>query len=372
MFDRLKGIIKKEFYHIFRDKRTLLILFGIPIVQIVLFGFAISNEIKNVKIAVLDLSKDEHSTKIIEKVLSTPYFDLDSYLNSKDEIDKTFKKGVIKATLVFPPQFSETLKKENRADIQIISDATDPNTGTQVGSYLQLQVQQYLVENEMSTAMLPPPAMINTEIEMRYNPELKSVYMFVPGLITIILMLVCTMMTSIAITREKETGTMEVLLASPMHPATILLGKVIPYLLLSFVNASIILGLGRFIFDVPVVGSYALLIGEIILYCMVVLALGIFVSTIAETQQLALMISLFALFLPTMLLSGFIFPIENMPLPLQVISKVVPATYFNIIIKAVMLKGVTIQFILKETLTLVGIFIVLMTVSIKRFKIRLE
>ncbi|NME70253.1 ABC transporter permease [Flammeovirga aprica] len=372
MFDRLKGIIKKEFYHIFRDQRTLLILFGIPIVQIVLFGFAISNEIKNVKIAVLDQSKDEHSSQIIDKVLSTSYFDLDSYVNSLEDINDAFQKGRIKAALVFPPNFSETLRKENKADVQIISDATDPNTGTQIGNYLQMQVQQYLMEHEITATSTLPPALINTEVEMRYNPELKSVYMFVPGLITIILMLVCTMMTSIAITREKETGTMEVLLASPMHASIILLGKVIPYLLLSFVNASFIIALGKFIFEVPVMGSYVLLIGEIILYCLVVLALGIFVSTVAETQQLALMISLFALFLPTMLLSGFIFPIENMPLPLQVVSKIVPATYFNIIIKSIMLKGATLNFILKETLILIGFFFFLMGVSIKRFKIRLE
>ncbi|TRX70174.1 ABC transporter permease [Flammeovirga kamogawensis] len=369
---RLGGIIKKEFYHIFRDKRTLLILFGIPIVQIILFGFAISNEIKNVKIAVLDMAKDEHSQKIIDKVLSTSYFDLDKYLTSTDEIDKTFREGKIKATLVFPPKFSEDLKKSKTANIQIISDASDPNTGTQVGTYLQMQVQSYLIENEMSQVHLPPPALINTEVEMRYNPELLSVYMFVPGLITIILMLVCTMMTSIAITREIETGTMEVLLASPMHPFTIILGKVVPYLLLSFLNASIIIGLGKYLFEVPVLGNYALLIGEIILYCLVVLALGIFVSTIAETQQLALMISLFAMFLPTMLLSGFIFPVENMPLPLQVVSSIVPATYFNIIIKSVMLKGVTIAYIWKETAVLCFMFIVLIAVSVKRFKIRLD
>ncbi|NLR92060.1 ABC transporter permease [Flammeovirga agarivorans] len=370
--NRLKGIIKKEFFHIFRDKRTLLILFGIPIVQIVLFGFAISTEIKQVKIAVLDMAKDEHSQKITEKVLSTPYFVLDKYLNDTKEIDETFKEGKIKATLVFPPKFSEELERTNQANVQIIADASDPNTGTQIGSFLQLQVQEYLITNEFSKGGIKIPALINAEVEMRYNKELKSAYMFVPGLITIILMLVCTMMTSIAITREIETGTMEVLLASPMHPAIILLGKVLPYLLLSFANASLILGLGKFIFYVPIVGNPLLLAAEIGLYCLVVLALGIFISTVARTQQLALMISLFALFLPTMLLSGFIFPVENMPLPLQIISRIVPATYFNIIIKAIMLKGASFSIIWKETVILIGIFIVLMGVSTKRFKIRLE
>ncbi|MBB3696064.1 ABC transporter permease [Flammeovirga yaeyamensis] len=369
--DRLKGIIKKEFYHIFRDKRTLLILFGIPIVQIVLFGFAISTEIKEVKIALLNQANDEASHTLVDKILSTSYFQVDELIQNEAGINESFKKGKIKAALVIPPNFESDIRKNNTANIQIICDASDPNTGTQIGAYLEGQIQGFIYGNAQKSKGIRPPIQINTEIQMRYNPELKSAYSFVPGLITIILMLICTMMTSIAITREIETGTMEVLLASPMHPATIILGKVIPYLALSFTIAIFILFLGKFVFGVPILAHFGLLIFEILLYCLVVLALGIFISTIAKTQQLALMISLFALFLPTMLLSGFIFPIHNMPLPLQMVTKVIPATYFNIIIKALMLKGATLAEIWKETAILGGIFIFLVGVSIKRFNIRL-
>ncbi|OHX65196.1 ABC transporter permease [Flammeovirga pacifica] len=369
--DRLKGIIKKEFYHIFRDKRTLLILFGIPIVQIVLFGFAISTEIKEVKVALLNQSKEVSSHQLVNKILSTSYFKVDEILENEEAINTSFKKGRIKAAIVIPPHFEEDILKNKEAKVQIICDASDPNTGTQIGAFLEGQIQSFLYENAQKTFGSSPPIQINTEIQMRYNPELKSAYTFVPGLITIILMLICTMMTSIAITREIETGTMEVLLASPMHPSIIILGKVIPYLALSFSIAVFILFLGKFVFGVPILAHFGLITFEILLYCLVVLALGIFISTVAKTQQLALMISLFALFLPTMLLSGFIFPIHNMPLPLQMVTKVIPATYFNIIIKALMLKGATISEILKETLVLAGMFVVLVGVSIKRFNIRL-
>lgn len=367
---QLLGVIQKEFYHIFRDKRTLLILFGIPAVQIILFGYAISNEIKSAKIAVVDMAHDVYSEQITDKILSTDYFKLEEQTRTYDELNAAFKRGKIKAAVVFPPNFEADCKKEGIARVQIIADATDPNIGTSITGYLQGQIAEYLMAKEQARGGMPYP--IDVRVEMLYNKELKSVFMFVPGLMTIILMLISTMLTAIAITREKETGTMEVLLASPISAATLIVGKVIPYLILSFVNALVILALGYFVFGVPVVGSFGLLMAECFLYVLVALCLGILISTKVETQQVALLVSLFALFMPTMLLSGFIFPIENMPWPLQMVSRIVPATYFNIIVKSIMLKGVGIAVLWKETVVLLVMLVVLLGASIKNFKIRLE
>jgi len=207
---------------------------------------------------------------------------------------------------------------------------------------------------------------------MLYNPRMKSVFMFVPGVMTIILMLVSAMMTSIAITREKELGTMEILMVSPLKPPMIIIGKVVPYLLLGFINAIVILALGKFVFGMPIEGNLALLIGVCILFVITSLALGILISTRTETQQVALMISLMALMLPTIILSGFIFPVENMPMPLQVISNFIPAKWFIIILKDIMLKGVGWAYIWKEVLVLVGMTMFFIGASVKSFKIRLE
>ena len=207
---------------------------------------------------------------------------------------------------------------------------------------------------------------------MVYNAELKSVYMFVPGVMTVILMLVSAMMTSISITREKEQGTMEILLVSPLKPFQVIIGKVFPYIFLSVINAVVIVLLSIFIFNVPVKGSLFLLGFESILFIITSLALGILISTISATQQTAMMISLMGLMLPTILLSGFIFPISSMPLPLQVISNIIPAKWFIIIVKGIMLKGVDIVFLLKETLILFAMTLLFMGISVKKYKIRLE
>jgi ABC-2 type transport system permease protein len=207
---------------------------------------------------------------------------------------------------------------------------------------------------------------------MFYNPELKSVFNFVPGVMTVILMLVSAMMTSISITREKELGTMEILLVSPLKPLQVIIGKVFPYIFLSIINAIVILTLGYFVFKMPINGSLLLLAFESILFIITALSLGILISTVSNSQQTAMMLSLMGLMLPVIILSGFIFPINSMPLPMQVISNIIPAKWFIIIVKAIMLKGVGIQYIWKETLVLMGMTVVFITVSIKKYKIRLE
>ena len=323
--NRFFAFVRKEFYHIIRDWRTLIILIGMPIAQILIFGFAISNEIKDAKIAVLDYAKDQHSTALINKILSTDYFILEEYLTDNTEIESIFKKGKVKEVIIFEERFGEKFEREKKSNIQIIADASDPNIATMLLNYTQAIISDYQMSQNRLRKM---PFAINIQSEMFYNKELKGAYLFVPGLIAIILMLVSAMMTSISITKEKELGTMEILLATPMKPVIIIVAKVIPYLLLSFTNAIIILTLGYFVFDVPIHGSLVLLLLEMVLFILTVLSLGIFISTVTNSQQVALMASLMGLMLPTILLSGFLFPVENMPIPLQIISNIVPAKWF--------------------------------------------
>ncbi|MEN8886112.1 MAG: ABC transporter permease [Winogradskyella sp.] len=366
---RFIGFIKKEFYHIFRDRRSLFILFGMPIAQILLFGFAITNEINNVDIAILDHTRDTTTKEIINKIAASKYFSIKQIIEKESDIEAIFKKGKVKAVLNFEKDFSKHLIKENKATIQIITDATDPNTANTITNFVSAILQTYqkeLNKNITITYQIVPAS------RMVYNPELKSVYMFVPGVMTIILMLVSAMMTSISITREKELGTMEILLVSPLKPIQVIVGKVFPYIFLSIINAIVIVVLSIFIFKMPVQGSLFLLAIESILFIISALALGILISTISATQQTAMMISLMGLMLPVILLSGFIFPISSMPLPLQMISNIIPAKWFIIIAKGIMLKGVGIQFIWKETLILIGMTVFFMALSVKKYKIRLE
>jgi len=366
---KFRGFVRKEFLHIFRDKRTITILFGMPIVQILLFGFAITNEINNVSIGILDKSKDDTTKEIIQNIANSNYFDIDALIFHENEIAPVFQKGTIKAVIVFESDFSKKLISEQQGVIQVISDATDPNTANTITNYINAIVQKHQLELNQN---IGASNSIITESRLAYNNELKSVFMFVPGIMAMILMLVSAMMTSISITKEKELGTMEVLLVSPLKPFQVIIGKVLPYVFLSVINAVIIIALGLFVFGMPIEGSLVVLGLESVLFIICSLALGIFISTVSATQQQAMMLSLMGLMLPVILLSGFIFPISSMPLPLQVISNIIPAKWYIIILKGIMLKGVTIGIIWKETLILLGMTLFFLIISTKKYKIRLE
>lgn len=365
----MRGFVIKEFYHIFRDVRTMVILFGMPLVQVLIFGFAINTEIKNAQIAILDYSKDNMTLDLSNKMISSEYFILNENLEDEQQIEEVFKAGKVKMVVIFGDNFARNLQKEQNATIHLIADASDPNTANMLVNYANGIIMNYMKEKMGEQAL---PIEINTEYKMLFNPELKSVFMFVPGIITIILMLVSAMMTSISIAREKEMGTMEVLLVSPLKPIQIVIGKVIPYVLLSFINAIIILVLGYFVFGMPIEGSLLLLLAESLLFIVMALSLGILISTISPNQQTAMMISMFALLLPTILLSGFIFPIENMPQVLQWLCNIMPTKWFIIIVKDIMLKGVGMAHVWQETLIILGMTIFFIALSVKKFKIRLE
>jgi len=367
--NRFLGFVKKEFNHIFRDYRTMLILFGMPVAQILIFGYVVSNEINDIKIAIYDKSKDNVTQEITNKILSSGYFILDRNIVNDSQIEDAFKTGNIREVIVFEPHFAEKLQREGRANIQILADASDANTANIVSNYTTAIIRTYM-RNELMNADLP--FQIETNVQVLYNKELKGVYMFVPGTMALILMLVSAMMTSISIAREKEMGTMEVLLVSPLRPLPIVLGKVIPYIGLAFVNAVVIIALSYFVFGMPINGSLALLLFETLLFIVMALSLGILISTASKSQMVAMFISMFALMLPTMLLSGFIFPIENMPKVLQWLSSIMPARYYIIIVKNIMIKGSGLMVIWKETLFIVGLTILFLAISVKKFKVRLE
>jgi len=367
---RFFGFVKKEFLHIFRDYRTLFILFGIPAAQILIFGFAVSTDIKNAGVAILDMSHDEITQKLSDKIISSGFFKRTEILLSYNDIDRVFKKGKTKAVIIFEEDFGKNLVNEGKADMSIIADGSEPNTATLVTNYTMAIVNNF-------TADFAGPASNNSvrispEVKMFYNPELKSHFMFVPGVITLILILICALMTSVTITREKEFGTMEVLLVSPLRPVQIILGKVMPYFILSFINILLILALSWFVFTLPVKGSMILLLAESMLYILMSLSLGILISTVSSNMQQAIFISLIGLMLPTVLLSGFIFPIENMPKIYDYVSSIMPPRYFIVIIKNIMIKGTGIMYIWKETLILIVMTLVFIGLSVKKFKIRLE
>jgi ABC-2 type transport system permease protein len=364
-----KGFVTKEFYHIFRDKRTMLILFGMPVIQLILFGFAIRNEINDAKISIVDHSNDNITLEIKQKLLSSGYFLLQDDIDKDSDMESVFRKGIVKEVIVFEPEFAQRLLKDGKAHVQIIADASDPNMANMLIGYTSSIIQDY--QTGMKNQAKPLPQ-IRPEVKLLYNPELKSVYMFVPGLVALLLMLVSALMTSITITREKEMGTMEILLVSPLKPFQIIIGKVIPYLFLSFANTITILFLARYVFGVPFNGSYGLFFLEALLFVVTALSLGIMISTISKTQQTAMMIALAGLMLPVIILSGFIFPITSMPWPLQVLSNIVPAKWFLIIVKGIMLKGIGIDYLWKETLILAGMTLFFVSVSVKKLKIRLE
>lgn len=365
---QFSAFVRKEFYHIFRDRRTMLMLLAMPVVQIILFGFAITTELKNIKVAVLDPSNDVVTQKIIDRLDANEYFTVQRMFHSPQEVEQAFRRGEMDMAVVFSERFADNLYS-GEARVQLISDATDPNMATTQANYASSIIAS--VQQEL----LPPGTsapMIVSDIKLLYNPQMKSAYNFVPGVMGLILMLICAMMTSISIVREKETGTMEILLVSPVRPLLIILAKAVPYFVLSFVNLVTILLLSVYLLHVPVAGSLFWLVVVSLLFIFVSLALGLLISSVTRTQVAAMLASGLILMMPTMVLSGVIFPVESMPLVLQLISDVLPARWYIQAVRKLMIEGVDISLVLKEVGILTLMAVVLITVSLKKFKNRLE
>ncbi len=364
---QLITFVKKEFWHVLRDKRTLLVLFGMPVVQVLLFGFALSTEVKNTKIGVLDQDKSQNIIELISKISANQYFDVDKNLKSIDEAEDAFKGGKIKMILVIPAKFAQDINSGKKAQLQLITDGTDINMANQIYNFMSNTIMDFYGHET-----LQPKSGVQPEIRMLYNPQLKGAPNFVPGVMALILLIICVLMTAIAIVREKEMGTMEVLLVSPMKPYIIILAKAIPYFILSMIILISILILSVTVLDLPIKGSLFLLFGISIIFIITNLLLGIVISIVTDSQQTAMLIALVGTMLPTIMLSGFMFPVENMPLPLQMIGNVIPAKWYYEIVKNVMIKGTGLEVIWKHVLVLIGMMLVLFVIAVKKFKIRLE
>ncbi|ADQ80843.1 ABC-2 type transporter [Paludibacter propionicigenes WB4] len=366
---QLLSFIRKEFYHILRDKTTIMILLLMPIIQIILFGFALTTEVKDTQVAVLAPTNDEASSRIIDKLNASAYFDVVARIHNTDEIQPVFRDAKAKLVVVFEDHFGDKLRHNGTAHIQLLADATDPNAATSFTFYASNIINSYQQELMGETKN---PYQITPEVKMLFNPQMKSSFNFVPGVLGMIMLLICAMMTSIAIVREKEMGTMEILLVSPMKPIYIILSKITPYFVLSCVNFATIMLLSVFVLGVPIAGSFMSLVAVSLLYIFVSLSFGLLVSTITNSQQAAMLVSGMGLMIPVMLLSGMMFPIENMPLPLQWFSNIVPAKWYIRAVKAIMIEGLGITSVLKEVGVLCLMGIVLVTISLKKFKVRLE
>ena len=363
---RLLAIVRKEFTHIFRDWRTLLIIILMPIMMIVLYGYAITLDMRNIVFGVIDDARTPESRALVESFAENGFFVPLGREIRRDQVEELFMRREALIVIVIPDGFSASLAT-GHPRVQLLIDASDSNIGTFVSNYAEQVLQQF---NRGVAGDLP--VLYDVAPRIFYNPDMNSTFFFVPGLVALILMLISALLTSIAITREKETGTMEQILVSPVHAREIIIGKVLPYILLGLLNAAIILASARLLFDVPMRGSLPLLGLLSLVYVFVALSFGLMISAVARTQLIAMFMTLMATILPTIMLSGFIFPIDSMPTVLSWLAHVIPATWFLEIIRGIMLKGVGLRELWPQTLILCGLGALLVANAIRRFRMRLE
>lgn len=364
---RVVAIARKEFLHILYDFRTLFIVFLMPMVQLVMFGYALNMEIEEVELAVADQSNTPASRQLVEAFRGSSFFRLQPGAGGAAEAEVLFATHQARAVLIIPADFVRRLEREPEAPVQLLVDAADANAATLIRNYCE----QLVLEFDQRRGARPP-APFEARPAILFNPDLRSSFFFVPGVMAMILVMISALLTSVAITREKETGTLEQLLVSPVRPWEIVLGKVLPYIGLAFLDAALILGVALLLFAVPFRGSLPLLVGLTTLYVLTALSLGLLISTRARTQQVAMMAALTATLLPTVMLSGLIFPIASMPRPMQMVSLLIPARYFLLIVRGVLLKGSTLAQLLPPTLALAAMTLVLLAVAVRRFSAKLE
>lgn len=367
----LLALLRKEVYHIRRDRRTLVVVLALPVVQVLLFGSAIRTDVDRVRVAIVDPAPDEATLALRNRFAATDTFRVVAVVPRAADLDPLFRTSEAQAGVVLPVGFAEYLSGRLTAPVLIVVDATDPNTGSVLRAYTEAVIRGY--ERERVSGQADSTTVrIAATTRMRFNPTRESSNIFVPGLMAFVLTILASLMTAISLTREKETGTIEALLVSPLRPWSIILGKVLPYLAIGVVAAVAIVVEARLVFGVPLRGSALLLIAEAVLFILASLALGVLVSTRTSSQRVATMGAMLISMLPNILLSGFIFPIESMPLLLRVIAQAVPGLWFVTIARGIMLKGVGLDYLWSETLILAGITAVLLVVSARAFRARLE
>ena len=366
MISTLAAFIVKELRHILRDRQTLTILLLMPLVQVVLFGYALRSDVRDIRLAIVDPSPDYATLALRSRFVGSQRFRIVAIGPTMSSVETLFRQGKADVAVAFAPDFSEHLQSGEPAQLLIAVDAADPNTGTTMQTYARAVIASY----EAELGARGQAVRIAPETRMRFNPTLESVNLFVPGLVALVLTLVSALMTAISLSREKERGTLEILLVSPLRPWQIILGKVLPYLALAFANVLTALLAAWLVFHVPFRGSVALLLVESIIYSMVSLAIGVLVAANTASQRVAMLIALLATMLPSTLLSGMIFPIASMPKVLQILSNIVPARWFIVVARGIMLKGIGLEYLWRESLILVLMTMFLMMLAVKSFKPR--
>ena len=355
------AFVIKETKHILRDKRTMLILFGMPVVMMLLFGFAITTDVKNVRTVVVTSEMSPRTQQAVERLAQSEYFIITQTVNTPREAEQLIRSQKADMALVFV---------QNRG-MQIMVDGSDPNMAQQWTTYaLQTIAADRSALATLHAAKNDSPITIHTSL--LYNPQMKSAYNFVPAIMGMLLMLICAMMTSISIVREKEKGTMEVLLVSPVRPLMVIVAKAVPYLVLAFAILITILLMARFVLGVPLAGSLFWILAVSTLYILLALSLGLLISNVAQTQLVALLLSAMVLLMPVVMLSGMLFPVESMPTILQWISAIVPPRYYIQAMRKLMIMGVGIGEVAHEVAVLAGMTVVLLAIALKKFNVRLE
>jgi ABC-2 type transport system permease protein len=364
----LWGLLRKEVLHILRDRRTLTVLVLLPVVQVILFGYSIRTDVRDVRLAVVDPVPDATTLALRERFEASGVFRVVAVLPSPAGLDPLFRTDTAQVAIEFEPNFAQRIARGEVARLLVISDASDPNSGAARQSYVNAVVQQYQSEQARRAGRIQ----ITIEARSRFNPTRASANLFVPGLMALVLNIISALMTALSLTREKETGTLEALLVSPLRPWQIIVGKVAPYLVIGFVSVLLVLLEARLVFHVPIRGSVTLLLAEGLLFILVALALGILISARTSSQRVAMMMAMLATMLPTQILSGFVFPLESMPRALQLVANLVPAKWFVLIARGIMLKGIGITYLWPETLVLALMAVVLMTAASRSFGARLQ
>ena len=350
------SFVLKESRHILRDRRTMLILFGMPVVLMLLFGFAITNDVKNVRTVVVTSHMDHLTQSVTDRLAASEYFNITAITGTSSQAEMLIRNQQADMAVVFANDFAST-----RGGMQFIVDASDPNMAQQWTNFAQQTILAPLAAHRSSLST-----------KLLYNPQMKSAYNFVPAIMGMLLMLICAMMTSISIVREKERGTMEVLLVSPVRPLMVIIAKAVPYLVLAFTILVVILLMSRYVLGVPLAGSLFWIVAVSIIYILLALSLGLLISNIAQTQLVALLLSAMVLLMPVVMLSGMMFPVESMPRVLQWIAALVPPRYYIDAMRKLMIMGVGIGEVAKEVLVLTGMTALLLTVALKKFNVRLE
>lgn len=359
------SFVIKETKHIVRDRRTMLILFGMPVVMMLIFGFAITTDVRNVKVTVVTAVMNQRIQQVVQRIDASEYFVVSQTVSNTQEAKQLLADHQADIAIVFSNDFANERYSE-QASVQFLVDYTDPNMAEQRVSY----IQQIIMDELRSQQTTEQQAIANTKL--LYNPQMKSAYNFVPGIMGMLLMLICAMMTSVSIVREKERGTMEVLLVSPVKPLYIMIAKTVPYFVLSiFILISILL-ISKFILAVPIAGSVITILAVSLLYIVLALALGMLISVVSQTQVVALLISGMLLIMPSTMLSGMIYPIESMPTVIQYISTIVPTRWYVSAIKKVMIMGVGVNMIYEELIIMLGMTLLFLGIALKKFKIRLS